>query len=161
MLAYSIEQTCKGGSILRNYTFSVFPDIFPGSSPNPFYRPRPQKAAAASEAELTPKTTPPPCPYQEPLPFYQSPTYPAPPGPEPPGLGPGPYQQPPYQYGPVFAPLAMRLAHAYVPWQRYNVVYGASEALERGTLFPELYMPQEQYGPCEGREPCGGVFHGC
>lgn len=33
------------------------------------------------------------------------------------------------------------LAQAYVLWQRYGKVYSPSEALEKGTLFPELYSP--------------------
>lgn len=35
----------------------------------------------------------------------------------------------------------MRLAHAYVPYQYYSQSYPPEKALERGTLFPELYMP--------------------
>ncbi|MFW5999303.1 MAG: spore coat associated protein CotJA [Halanaerobiaceae bacterium] len=35
----------------------------------------------------------------------------------------------------------MRLAHAYVPFQQYTDNYNPAEALNRGTLFPELYMP--------------------
>lgn len=35
----------------------------------------------------------------------------------------------------------MRLAHAYVPFQRYSENYPPAEALRRGTLYPELYMP--------------------
>jgi len=31
------------------------------------------------------------------------------------------------------------LAHAYVPWQRYCRAFCPAEALEKGTLFPELY----------------------
>lgn len=33
------------------------------------------------------------------------------------------------------------LAQTYVPWQRYGKVYSPGEALEKGTLFPELYSP--------------------
>ncbi len=33
------------------------------------------------------------------------------------------------------------LARAYVPFQIMNQVYSPSEALEKGTLFPELYRP--------------------
>lgn len=33
----------------------------------------------------------------------------------------------------------MMLAHAYVPWQFYERTYCPSEALMKGTLFPELY----------------------
>lgn len=35
----------------------------------------------------------------------------------------------------------MRLAHAYVPYQRYTESYPPEEALRRGTLFPDLWMP--------------------
>lgn len=35
----------------------------------------------------------------------------------------------------------LRLAQAYVPWQRYGRVFSPPEALEKGTLFPELYSP--------------------
>lgn len=35
----------------------------------------------------------------------------------------------------------MRLAHAYVPFQTFTNSYPPEEALRRGTLFPELYMP--------------------
>lgn len=33
------------------------------------------------------------------------------------------------------------LARAYVPFQYMNQVYSSEEALKKGTLFPELYMP--------------------
>lgn len=35
----------------------------------------------------------------------------------------------------------MQLARAYVPFQRLNQVFEPREALMKGTLFPELYMP--------------------
>lgn len=35
----------------------------------------------------------------------------------------------------------MRLAHAYVPYQYYSSSYSPEEALSKGTLYPELYMP--------------------
>ncbi|MDQ0286615.1 hypothetical protein J2Z49_001729 [Desulfofundulus luciae] len=35
----------------------------------------------------------------------------------------------------------LRLAQAYVPPQRYGRTYSPAEALEKGTLFPELYSP--------------------
>ena len=158
-------------------------------SPNPFFRPKGQKPEAAKEPDTTQNITPagPMCPPQCP-PMSQPicppvfspiaspmvpPVYPpiAPPGFDPqfppqcpPQFPPCPepmpfYQQPPYS--PVFAPLSMRLAHAYVPWQYYNVVYGTSEALDKGTLFPELFQPQGVYGHCEGPQPCGGVYYDC
>lgn len=33
----------------------------------------------------------------------------------------------------------MMLAHAYVPWQRYDEAFSPQEALKKGTLFPCLY----------------------
>ena len=33
------------------------------------------------------------------------------------------------------------LARAYIPFQIMNQVYSPKEALEKGTLFPELYRP--------------------
>ena len=35
----------------------------------------------------------------------------------------------------------VRLAQAYVIWQRYGLTFSPAEALEKGTLFPELYSP--------------------
>lgn len=34
-----------------------------------------------------------------------------------------------------------RLAEAYVVWQKYERAFSPREALEKGTLFPELYKP--------------------
>lgn len=34
-----------------------------------------------------------------------------------------------------------KLAHAYVPFQIYTRSYSPEEALKKGTMFPELYMP--------------------
>lgn len=34
-----------------------------------------------------------------------------------------------------------RLARAYVIWQTYGTVFSPAEALEKGTLFPEIYSP--------------------
>lgn len=36
-----------------------------------------------------------------------------------------------------------KLAHAYVPYQKMCQVYEPREALCKGTLFPELYMPYD------------------
>jgi len=164
---------------LRNYTFKVYPEQRwadnSKASPNPFFKPKGQRPIA-NEPDTTQTMTPeilpipqnpcinpptiggPICPPMSPPTFEPQlpPLAPPCPGPTTPF-----YQQPPYPYAPVFAPLSMRLAHAYVPWQYYNVVYGASEALEKGTLFPELCQPQGIYGPCEGPQPCGGVYYGC
>lgn len=35
----------------------------------------------------------------------------------------------------------VRLAQAYVIWQKYGPTFSPAEALEKGTLFPELYSP--------------------
>lgn len=48
------------------------------------------------------------------------------------------------------------LARAYVPFQIMNQVFNQREALRRGTLFPELYMP---YVP-KDREKGGGRYYG-
>lgn len=36
-----------------------------------------------------------------------------------------------------------KLAHAYVPYQKMCKVYEPKEAICKGTIFPELYMPYE------------------
>ena len=36
---------------------------------------------------------------------------------------------------------SMRLAHAYVPDQPYIALFPLDEALKKGTIFPNLYMP--------------------
>lgn len=36
---------------------------------------------------------------------------------------------------------SVRLAQAYVIWQKYGQIFSPAEALEKGTLFPELYSP--------------------
>ncbi|AZO94175.1 spore coat associated protein CotJA [Iocasia frigidifontis] len=45
------------------------------------------------------------------------------------------------QYIPGLDMRRMRLAHAYVPFQHYSEHYRPEQALMRGTLFPELWMP--------------------
>lgn len=40
----------------------------------------------------------------------------------------------------------MKLAHAYIPYQRYSDHYPLVEAFKKGTLYPELWMPYRQ-GP--------------
>lgn len=37
--------------------------------------------------------------------------------------------------------LNMRLARAYIPFQFYTDAFPLEEALQKGTLFPELYRP--------------------
>lgn len=49
-----------------------------------------------------------------------------------------------------------QLARAYVPIQIMNQVYDIKEALKRGTLFPELYLP---YKTNDNRE-LGGRYYG-
>ena len=48
------------------------------------------------------------------------------------------------------------LARAYVPFQIMNQVFSPSEALEKGTLFPELYKPYE----AKSQDIYGGGFNG-
>ncbi len=36
-----------------------------------------------------------------------------------------------------------RLAMSYVIWQKYGPVFNPAEALEKGTVFPELYQPYQ------------------
>ena len=38
------------------------------------------------------------------------------------------------------------LGYAYVPIQRWRMLYPVGEALNKATLFEELYMPMEVYG---------------
>ena len=38
----------------------------------------------------------------------------------------------------------VKLAHAYIPFQRYSSKYSLNEALNKGTLYPALYMPYKQ-----------------
>ena len=38
------------------------------------------------------------------------------------------------------------LAYAYVPIQRWRMLYTPENALAHGTLFEELYKPMEVYG---------------
>lgn len=41
---------------------------------------------------------------------------------------------------------SLPLAYAYVPWQKWRLLYSPSEALANGTLFEELNKPIEVYG---------------
>ena len=38
------------------------------------------------------------------------------------------------------------LAYAYVPVQRWRMLYAPDQGLKRGTIFEELDMPMEVYG---------------
>ncbi len=40
----------------------------------------------------------------------------------------------------------MRIGYAYVPIQRFRMLYSPEDALKHGTLFEELYMPLGVYG---------------
>lgn len=50
------------------------------------------------------------------------------------------YQPKPHLNPPGYHP-EMKLAQAYVLWQKYNTTLNPAEALSKGTLFPELYQP--------------------
>lgn len=39
----------------------------------------------------------------------------------------------------MMMPRPLLLAHAYVPWQKYERAFSPREALMKGTLFPELW----------------------
>lgn len=45
-----------------------------------------------------------------------------------------------------YMPVDPMYAHAYVPYQSYTTVYPLEEALEQGTLFPELTNLYDPYG---------------
>jgi hypothetical protein len=160
---------------LKNFTFKVFP-AQSGSENKQDEEVAKNSIEQPSVAKMdalwpeTAKKCPPcvplppqmPCPPMEPMPT--PPQMPCPP------MGPMPPQMPCPPMGGLMAPPFtcpyFRLAHSYVPWQNYDVVYNPAEALCKGTLFPELHMPQGKYGPCEGPQPCrihfgGGVPYGC
>lgn len=40
-----------------------------------------------------------------------------------------------------------RVGYAFVPMQKFGELYSPDEALERGTLFPDLDLPISVYGP--------------
>ncbi|NLV77202.1 MAG: spore coat associated protein CotJA [Tissierellia bacterium] len=48
------------------------------------------------------------------------------------------------------------LARVYIPFQIMNGVFSPSEALKKGTLFPELYKPYKE----NGANLYGGEFNG-
>ncbi len=41
---------------------------------------------------------------------------------------------------------SLPLAYAYVPWQKWRLLYSPSDALKNGTLFEELNKPLGVYG---------------
>ena len=47
-------------------------------------------------------------------------------------------------------PMEERVGYAFVPIQKFDKIYTPEEALERGTLFPELDLPISVYGPKVG-----------
>ncbi len=57
-----------------------------------------------------------------------------------------------------FMPPCVRLANAYVPYQCYTHAFPIDEALCKGTLFPELYMPyvaeKKEDKKCPIEQPC-------
>ena len=44
--------------------------------------------------------------------------------------------------------LSMNLAQMYIPIQTISSIYPPSEGLEKGTIFPELYMPYCKHNNC-------------
>ncbi|QNB47307.1 spore coat associated protein CotJA [Thermanaerosceptrum fracticalcis] len=173
---------------MRNFTFKVIPVPPEPSKKNGGKVENTEGCPAPYKPYPPPPQAPMPCPPQKPCPTPPEPVLPAPPEtplPCPPTYSPYPqypqYPQypssvlpsppemslpypptypsyPPHAYPPPYPQPPFRLAHAYVPWQYYNVVYSPAEALSRGTLFPDLYQPQGEYGPCEGPQPCSLVF---
>ena len=49
-------------------------------------------------------------------------------------------------------PEGLELARAYIPYQVYTESWSPKEALERGTMFPELYRPYLPQRHHPGRE---------
>ena len=39
----------------------------------------------------------------------------------------------------------LKIGYAYVPIQKFRMLYSAADALSHGTLFEELYLPREVY----------------
>ncbi len=62
-----------------------------------------------------------------------------PPGPPTGPVSPGAPNAPDVPPGPVYP--GYELARAYIPIQRFGQTYSLPEALEKGTLFPELWRP--------------------
>lgn len=46
-----------------------------------------------------------------------------------------------------FMPMYVMMARAYVPYQTYIQAYPLTEAIQKGTLFPELYQPYIEKDP--------------
>lgn len=49
-----------------------------------------------------------------------------------------------------FMPMYVMMARAYVPYQTYMQAYPLTEAIMKGTLFPELYQPYIEKDPRRG-----------
>lgn len=97
---------------MKNFSIRIKPFPSPAQSGS--------KSKLSSDSMTKMPNKPCPIPYKEPMCPPEQPVSPMPP-------------QHPYDKG--------MLAHAYIPWQYYGVVYSNKEALDKGTLFPELYMP--------------------
>lgn len=41
-------------------------------------------------------------------------------------------------------PPYMKMAHAYVPYQFWGNTFQPADALQKGTIFPDLYQPYEK-----------------
>lgn len=145
---------------MRNFTFKVIPDPQgpPNSKTQSNFQPE-GNSAWKPDANCPP--SPPyspiaPLPPIEQLPPLE-PIAPFMPNLPFPGAFPFPSPQPLIPVLPGYT-ITPWVAHAYVPWQFYAMVYNPSEALFNGTLFPELNQPQGEYGPCEGPQPCKMVY---
>jgi hypothetical protein len=55
----------------------------------------------------------------------------------------------PHRYGNFPMGRSFELAEAYIPYQRYTTSFSPMEALQAGTMFPELVRPYEKK-KCEG-----------
>lgn len=120
---------------MKNYTFKVVPTASEHMNKAPIFPPPPQPSQASPYKSPVQKSefATPSSSFAEPE-YY--PKYPCPPEePEKPDM-------------------KFRLAHAYVPWQYYNVIYSPQEALQKGTVFPELDMPKGTYSQ-------EGEYYGC
>lgn len=61
------------------------------------------------------------------------------------------YCRPRKPVSPVF-PEGVELARAYIPFQEYTKSWPPEEALNKGTMFPELYRPYSPYRHCPDKE---------
>lgn len=91
---------------------------------------RDEKKAEQAKAQAAPMG---PVADQTGMPYLGQPGMMTPPYPTMPGTQPG--------YYPGISYTGMELARAYIPIQRFGPVYDLATALDKGTLFPELYRP--------------------